>query len=242
MGLPSSPAARRSPDRGVAEAPGGAQICALTTCHLEPPRQGFLAELRNEIPDVLVVSDGKAPDTEGALTAVAKRAGVHVLTLEQNRGKGYALSAGIDHLLERESPPAAVLVIDGDGQHSPAAIPRFLAAEPGAELVIGDRFNDPERMPQHRRVANRAASWLLSRTTGSLVLDSQCGMRLLRGRALVGVQFPSGGYEAETLHLRRCLEAGVHVAWVPVPAIYDGQPSSFRHFRDSLRVLAAIYR
>lgn len=217
-------------------------VCALAICHREAPRAELLSELKRQVPDVLVVSDGRAPELDGALSAVAERAGVGLLLLEQHRGKGHALSAGIRFVLERPAPPTAVLVIDGDGQHPPDLAARFLDAPQSEELVIGDRLYDPAGMPLHRRVANRLSSWMLARATGAPVRDSQCGMRLLRGRALHDVPFPPGGYEAEMLHLRRCLDAGVRVAWVPVPSIYDGHPSSFRSIRDGVRVLAAIYR
>ena len=65
--------------------------------------------------------------------------------------------------------------------------------------------------------------------------DTQNGMRLLRGRALA--TFPAGGYEAETIHLRRVLRDGVPVAWVPIPAIYAEEQSSFRAGRDSASAL-----
>ena len=64
-------------------------------------------------------------------------------------------------------------------------------------------------------------------------------MRLLTRRALYDIAFPGGGFEAETLHLKACLRAGVPVAWVPIPALYAGEPSSFRSVRDSLVVLRA---
>jgi hypothetical protein len=67
-------------------------------------------------------------------------------------------------------------------------------------------------------------------------------MRLLTRRALLEVPFPGGGYEAETLHLKRCLLAGVPVAWVPIPAVYEGRPSSYRRVADSLGVLRALAR
>jgi hypothetical protein len=50
---------------------------------------------------------------------------------------------------------------------------------------------------------------------------------------------PSGGFEAETKHLRRALKADVPVAWVPIPAIYQGMPSSFTTC-DTLRVVWAV--
>jgi hypothetical protein len=66
-------------------------------------------------------------------------------------------------------------------------------------------------------------------------------MRLLTRRALLDVRFEGGGFEAETVHLRRCLRAGVPVAWVPIPAIYERSPSAFRPIRDSIAVLAACF-
>lgn len=95
-------------------------------------------------------------------------------------------------------------------------------------------------MPRRRRVANGFTSALLSAVGPDRVRDSQCGMRLLRGRALA-VEFPDGGYESETIHLKRCLRAGVRIAWVPVRAIYRGEASSFRPVRDSLRILRACF-
>jgi hypothetical protein len=131
--------------------------------------------------------------------------------------------------------------MDADGQHPPGAIPAFLAAaSAGAELVIGDRLGDTARMPGHRRAGNVMAARALRALTRRQVADTQCGMRLLRGRALHDVAPPPGGFEAETIHLKRCLRAGVAVAWVPIPAIYDGEISAFRHVRDSARIAAAL--
>ena len=93
-----------------------------------------------------------------------------------------------------------------------------------------------------RRLGNRLAGAALAVRTRRRVRDTQCGMRLLRGRALHEVPFPAGGYEAETVHLKRCLLAGVTVEWVPIPTVYAGEPSSFRSVRDTLRVLAALLR
>jgi hypothetical protein len=132
-----------------------------------------------------------------------------------------------------------VLVIDADGQHPPAAIPGFLAAGRTAELVIGDRFGDLRGMPRQRRLANRTSRRLLELATGRQVRDTQNGMRLLRGRALELLP-PAGGYEAETRHLKLALREGVPVGWVPMPAIYAGERSSFRALRDSAKVVWAI--
>jgi hypothetical protein len=143
--------------------------------------------------------------------------------------------------LRAEQDVDAVLTVDADGQHPPAAIPAFLAASAAAELVIGNRLAGAGGMPWPRRLANRSASAALGLLAGREIPDSQCGMRLLRGRALA-IPIPEAGFESETIHLRRCLRDGVAVAWVPIPAIYDGAPSCFRALRDSARVAWAVVR
>lgn len=213
-------------------------VAAIVPCHIAPPKEALLSGVRARVGRVLLVDDGMPRDAAGRLRALAHRCDAAVLHLPRNRGKGAAVAAGIAHLA-RASDPEAVLVVDSDGQHPPDAAPRFLAAAANADLVIGDRFGDLMRMPVDRRLANIGASLIVSASARRWVRDSQCGMRLLRGRALHEVVFPVGGYESETRHLVACLRAGVEVSWVPIPAVYEGEPSSFRAVRDSMRVLVA---
>jgi glycosyltransferase involved in cell wall biosynthesis len=189
---------------------------------------------------VLVVDDGTRAPVTRELALLARSEGAGLMRLPDTGGKGRALARGIAHLRRRDPAPEAVLVMDADGQHPSDAIPRFLEAAARAELVIGDRLGNTGAMPIERRFSNRASTTLLSLVTGARVRDSQCGMRLLRGRALHEIAMPAGGYESETRHLKRCLEAGVEVAWVEIPAIYDGEASGFRQVRDTLRVLVAL--
>jgi Glycosyl transferase family 2 len=217
-----------------------ARISALIPAHLTPPEPALVAEVQAHVGDVLLVDDGMPPAGAAELARIAAETGVGLLRLPANAGKGHAIAAGRRHLLARTPPPQALIVVDGDGQHPPTAIPTLLAAAAEAELVIGDRLG-ALGMPRVRRFTNRCTSRLLALVTGHAVPDSQCGLRLLHGRALWTLEFPGGRYEAETLHLKRCLLAGVPVAWVPIPAVYGG-PSSFRAVRDGTRVLAALMR
>lgn len=214
-------------------------VCALVTCHAAAPDDTLLAQVLAQVPRVLVVDDAMPGAAALELDSRAAGSGIEVLHLPRRAGKGHAIAAGLSRLRDAGDWPQGVLVIDGDGQHPPERIPDFLAASAQADLVIGNRFDCPRDIPLVRRVANRIANRVLTRRTGTPMLDSQCGMRLLRGRALDDVAFTGGGYEAETLHLRRCVQAGVAVGWVAIPAIYEGQPSSFRHVRDSAAVLRA---
>lgn len=216
-----------------------AGVVALVTCHLEPPARTLLERTLRHVPRVLVVDDAMPTRHVGELDLTAADLGIEVLHLRARSGKGHAVAAGLQRLRESGAPPDGVMVLDGDGQHPPERVPAFLAASATSDLVIGDRFVAARDVPVVRRLANRTANRVVTHVSGVVVRDSQCGMRLLHGRALHEVAFPGGGYEAETRHLRGCLAAGVAVGWVPIPAIYAGQPSSFHPLRDSIAVLRA---
>ena len=216
-------------------------VAALIPSHGAPPERTFLRAVLDAVGSVLIVDDGSPPASRDRLRSLAGELGFELLRLPGNAGKGHALAAGLAHLAARAPAPEAVLVLDADGQPPPAAIPHLLAAAADADLVVGNRLADARRIPAPRRLANRVASAALSLVTGANVPDSQCGMRVLRPRALA-VAFEPGGYEAETLHLKRCLRAGLRVSWVPIPALYADESSSFRALRDSVRVLRALLR
>jgi len=228
---------RRPPTGARASALSG--TAALVPCHEEPPARALVDELVALVGRVVLVDDGSPPAAARELDRLARETGAEVVRLERNSGKGAAIAAGLRYL---ESRVDAVLVLDCDGQHPPSAVPSFLDAAARAELVVGERLGDLSTMPAERRLGNRLARAVLSVRTRRPVGDTQCGMRLLRGRALREIPFPPGGYESETVHLKRCLLAGVTVEWVPIPTVYAGERSSFRSVRDTLRVLAALLR
>jgi glycosyltransferase involved in cell wall biosynthesis len=214
-----------------------ARLAALIPCHDEPPAVELLRGVADQVAELLIVDDGSPPARASELARRADEVGATLLRLPANHGKGHALAAGLRYLRAQEPAPHTVVVLDGDGQHPPDAIARLRATD--AELVIGDRLDDPA-MPLWRKLPNRFVSALLAALTHTSVRDSQCGMRVLRGRALSDIAFPGGRFESETRYLKRCLLAGVRVAWVPIPAVYENHASSFRPLRDSLLVLRAL--
>jgi hypothetical protein len=67
-------------------------------------------------------------------------------------------------------------------------------------------------------------------------------MRLVRTDMLRLVPLESGGFEAETRHLKALIRHGADVGWVALPTIYAGEPSAFRPVRDSLRIGRELVR
>ena len=215
-------------------------VAAVVPCHSAEGAEAVVHRLLPYVDEVVLVDDG-APEADAAVLAtIGDWSRVRLVRLTANAGKGDAVAAGAAVLLARPQPPDALMVVDADGQHPPDRIPDFVEAAAQFDIVIGDRRADRGAMPWTRRCTNAISSALLTLVTGRRMLDSQCGMRLYRTDALDRAPLPPGRYEAETRHLRTALRAGLAVGWVPIPAIYEGERSSFRPIRDTWRVLASI--
>jgi glycosyltransferase involved in cell wall biosynthesis len=216
-------------------------LVLIPALNVEKTIGGVVRDARRTLPDalVLVVDDGSTDRTAEA----AKREGARVLSHGSNLGKGAALRAGFEIALREGFD--AVATLDGDGQHLPEWLPRFLerAEETGADLVVGSRRSDPGRMPRIRRLSNRMTSWLASRAAGSRLPDSQSGYRLIRTSVLRAVPLRTSHYETETEILIGAARKGFRIDSVPIPGLYGDETSHISVWRDTgrfLRLLASM--
>jgi len=192
---------------------------------------GLVKEVREYLPTVLVVDDGSSDRTGER----AREAGAEVLRLNARQGKGAALITGWRHLGERGFTWA--FSMDGDGQHSPDDIPKFLnEARPDLPaLVIGNRMVDSAAMPWVRRQVNRWMSLRLTRRAGCPLPDSQCGFRLLHLGSLSRMQLVTRHFEIESELVLAAVRVGIPIRFVPVQVIYRGGQSKINPVTDSLR-------
>ena len=191
---------------------------------------GVVRGLAGTVAEVLVVDDGSADGTAD----VARAAGARVLRNPVSQGKGAALAQG--WAAAAASGAEWVLLLDGDGQHDPADAPSLLAAaEAGADLVVGNRMPGSAAMPWLRRATNRWMSRRISRLAGVEVPDSQCGFRLARLSALLGLRLRTQGFEIESEMTVAFGRAGFRVASVPIRVRYGPERSKISPVRDTLR-------
>jgi glycosyltransferase involved in cell wall biosynthesis len=207
---------------------------ALIPCYFE---ERFIADVarrvRAQLETVLVVDDGSTDATE----ANAQAAGVEVIKHAVNQGKGAAIKTGLRMLSERAGIEY-VLILDGDGQHAPEEIPRFLAAanETRAPMLVGNRMSDVEKMPFVRKLTNRFMSWQIGAVCGQAVPDSQCGYRMIHRDllpAMLAITTTKFDYETEMLVVASRL--GHRLAAVPVSTIYGDEKSKIHPVRDTIR-------
>ena len=133
---------------------------------------------------LLFIDDGSTDGTAAMLGRfAARRAGVAVIELGSNRGKGEAVRAGLRAAIEDGAE--VVGYCDADLATPPDEIARLaaIAGGDGPEVVLGSRI----RMLGHRidrraarhylgRVYATVASWVL----GVGVYDTQCGAKFFR--------------------------------------------------------------
>lgn len=194
--------------------------------------------VKTQLDIVLVVDDG-SPD---ATAARAREAGAEVIVHEKNSGKGAAIKTGFRRLLE--CPVEYVIILDGDGQHLPEEIERFLvaAAREKAGIFMGNRMNDTSSMPTIRLLTNRFMSWQISRLCGHKVPDTQCGFRMIHREVIPLLFCDSNAYDYETEMLIIAGRAGHRLVDVPISTVYGDEESKIHPIRDGIRFIKLIAR
>ncbi len=190
-------------------------------------------------PTVILVDDGSTDAT------VANVAGLPVVLVRHARpqGKGAALRAGFRQALALDC--AAVVTMDGDGQHDAGDVPRLLAAArdyPG-HVVIGARLLERQQQPPHRRRANDLADWGVGWACGQAVVDSQSGQRYYPRAVLEVAERAGEGFVFETdLLIEASRALGLGIAAVPIRSRYDAdfRASHFRAVPDFLRIAGHV--
>ena len=215
------------------------KICILIPCHNESQAIGDLVDkLKGRGLDVVVVDDGSSDGT--GLTAQSK--GAHVITIAQRGGKGNAMHKGFDHIVSQGYD--ALIVMDGDGQHSvddvPAFIERYKATQ--ASVINGNRMANNKNMPFVRRVTNRLMSWMVSRICVQRIDDTQCGFRLISCSVLRAIKLTSTNFEIETEILIKASKKGFKIDSVPVQTIYQDEQSKIHPVKDTIRFFKYLMR
>jgi glycosyltransferase involved in cell wall biosynthesis len=185
----------------------------------------------------VIVVDDASNDGSGQLAAAA---GATVCTLPKHCGKGAALRRGFAEALRRGAQH--IITLDGDGQHDPRDIPRFLTASArwGGSIIIGNRLAATAAIPRHRWQAIQVGSFWINWIGECNVQDTQSGFRLYPATILRSLSLKHGGFLLESEILLKAGRAGYDMREMPIRPIYRcGQRSHYRPGRDG--VLTAAY-
>lgn len=175
---------------------------------------GVISDIRTHFAgDIAVIDDGSQDDT----SVLARQAGAIVLRHPCNLGIGaavqtgymYALASGYDFVVRQ----------DGDGQHDPAHIPRFLELLQAneADILVGSRFL--AREGYQSTLVRRVGIFILgivSSLVGSRVTDPTSGYWGINRRALEVLAKTHPDDYPETEALAVAARAGCRVRELPV--------------------------
>ncbi|WP_295892003.1 glycosyltransferase [uncultured Vibrio sp.] len=126
---------------------------------------------------IVIVDDGSAEETKHELSKLESRDSVHLVTLQENQGKGGAVMAGLRAISEMGHSHA--IQVDSDGQHDLEALPNLLSASqqrPG-QLISGRPIYD-DSVPKSRLYGRYLTHvWVWIETLSLSIKDSMCGFR-----------------------------------------------------------------
>ena len=191
---------------------------------------GILVDAYQFTNKITVVDDGSTDST----AQIAESLRATVIINKVNRGYGHTIQR---ILREARSISTDIsVIIDSDGQHSPADIPALVrAVKDGYDLVIGCRAG--RDVPFYRRIGGTVlsvATWILS---GVWVRDSQCGFRAYSPRAVELIRPMENGMAVSSEIIGLAAWAGLRIREVPISVRYLDDSSTHNPWKQGFYTL-----
>jgi glycosyltransferase involved in cell wall biosynthesis len=183
--------------------------------------------------EILVVDDGSTDRTG----AEAESAGARVIRHPYNKGNGAAVKTGIRH-----SAGDFVLIVDADGQHSPADAARLVAQLAAYDLVVGARSSSSQATTA-RRFGNALLNGIASYLTEQRIPDLTSGFRAARRECLVEfLHLLPNGFSTPTTTTLAFIKAGYSVKFEPVDALPRTGVSKIHFGADGVRFFLILLK
>ena len=149
----------------------------------------------NYVDQIIVVDDGSSESKKAIADGISQK--VIVLRHRINLGKGAAMKTGCEAAIRLGAD--IIILMDGDGQHKPEDIPRFVDELVGknVEIVFGSRKIGRD-MPLVMMLGNKFLSLATSLLFRIYVSDTQSGFRAFKSKIYPLITWNSSRYSVET--------------------------------------------
>lgn len=185
---------------------------------------------------ILVIDDGSTDNT----AREASLSGAEVVSHPLNKGNGAALKTAI-----RAINGGLVAVIDADGQHDPADLPRLLEQLSTYDLVVGSREFSESNGSFLRNLGNIILSSVASFLSEQRIPDLTSGFRAFKHEiASKFLHIYPNGYSFPSTCTLCFITSGYNVLFLPT-RVSQRPPmtkSKLHPFRDGFRFLMFIMR
>jgi len=183
--------------------------------------------------ETIVVDDG----SEDRTAEVAEAHGARVVRHPYNKGNGAAVKSGL-----RAASGEQICLMDADGQHDPAEIPRLLERLERYDLVIGTR---------HRGAGGTMVRWfgntmynlLASYLAGRRIPDVTSGFRAARLAPMAEfIPLYPNGFSYPITSTLALIKAGYNVGFEPIKVSKRVGTSKIRILRDGAKFFIIALR
>jgi len=207
----------------------------------------FLRELKIAgFEDIVLVNDGSPAEYDKFFIEARQKYDCTVLRHAVNLGKGRALKTAFNYVLNRNKENGikmfGCVTADSDGQHTPEAVQKCLAAlyKQPDNLILGCRNFDDAGVPWKSQFGNKITCLMFKLFVGLSITDTQTGLRAIPEK-FMREQLKTDGerFEYETNMLIEAKRMNLHITEVPIATIYDSKENHVTHFdpiKDSLKI------
>lgn len=170
---------------------------------------------------VLIIDDGSKDNSPIIARKLVKKFAPNVYHYRHtiNVGLGGAIKTGIKAALSKGAD--IMITFDADGQHNPDDLYEMYPPlqEGKADVVIAAR--DFEDMPTGRRFGNTVMNYITYVFQGSMVKDSQSGLRAFTASAARKLELKSPQYGVSSEIIGEIKRKRLKLVEVPMTTIYD---------------------
>lgn len=192
--------------------------------------------------EIIVVDDGSTDKTSYISEKILKKSPHRVITLEHNKGKGFAVKTGV-----LASKGRYILFCDADGATPFTEFTSLKSAMGNYHIAIGSRYLQKDSVKQYqpfyRIFSSRVINFFAQIFLIDGITDTQCGFKIFRsdiGKQIFKLQkIERFAFDIEMLILAR--KFGYRIAEIPVEW-FDQEGSKFSAKRDGIKTIYDFIR
>ncbi len=173
---------------------------------------------QRHLSSIILVDDGSTDKTNKIVKE--KHPKLTILKHKINLGKGKALETGCLQAIKDKA--GIIILMDGDLQHKPEDINRFLRAfrkNKKLQIVFGARHIG-KNMRFMAFIGNKILTIIINLLYRYFLNDTQCGFRAFRSNIFKKIQWKSSGYSAETEMIINAAQNKLKYKEIPIDTIY----------------------